>query len=100
MTTSTTTSKRNNDDATIDGTNTNKKIKNMPEMSNIWETTLTGDDCGALHKAANGEWWTWHQVGVPKSSISQSGGEGDQRGHQEARWKDGIQRQQNSLQKE
>ena len=51
--TSTTTTKRNIDDTTIDGTNTNKKIKNIPEMSNTWETTLTAEECGVLHKAIN-----------------------------------------------
>ena len=51
MMTSTTTTKRHNDGSGIDGTCATKKIKNVPKMSNTWETALAGDDCGMAHKA-------------------------------------------------
>ena len=51
MVTHTTTTTRNHDDAIIDGDINTKRAKTIPEMSNIWETTLTGEDHGCINKA-------------------------------------------------
>ena len=45
------TTRRNHDNTIIDGDIVTKRAKTIPEMSNIWETTLTGEDHGCVNKA-------------------------------------------------
>ena len=51
MVTHATTTTRNHDDAIIDGDIKTKRAKTIPEMSNMWETNLTGEDSGCIVKA-------------------------------------------------